>query len=274
MKRIAIRKLNRTLLGKEGTKQTYITGRKLLDFFECQFEQLPTNGKDSNSRKTFYKKSEYFSSKEPTPYTLNLIRATNEVRLTGFSELLPSDVTETDTIVLESFINAVGKTVYLFNVVKNDYTVVLSKYSVEDDEDSYNKIRTSNGAIKFSLRYDAAIKRENSYWMWDNNSQDIWDQLIEKPIDAYFSFKGKTEKKTIRIVPAHLSFNKLFKAFSSAKKDIITQKKELFIFEEETADGWRQLPEFELSLLEISYVDSHLIISDRNSNCFACYGGM
>ena len=120
MKKIAIRKLNRTQLKKEATKEIYITGKILLDFFGyTSIEELATSRRDSASKKVFYQKKDYFNLSEPESFMLSVTRENNEVRLTGFSDHLPDGVKETDYVVLEAIDTENGEIVYLFDTIQN-----------------------------------------------------------------------------------------------------------------------------------------------------------
>ena len=55
MKKIAIRKLNRTQLKKDATKEVYITGKILLDFFGYHnINELATSRRDEKAKKRFF----------------------------------------------------------------------------------------------------------------------------------------------------------------------------------------------------------------------------
>ena len=171
MKKIAIPKLNRTQLKKETTKEIYITGKILLDFFGYDsIEELATSRRDSASKKVFYQKRDYFQLSSPESFMLSVTRENNEVRLTGFSDHLPNDVKETDYVVLEAFDTEDGEVIYLFDTIQNPNIIVLQKFSSGDDETNYDKGRNANGVIQFSLKPYAMPKLQNAYWMWDDNS--------------------------------------------------------------------------------------------------------
>ena len=69
MKKVAIRKLNRTQLKKEATKEIYITGKILLDFFGYdKIEDLATSRREEASKKVFYQKKEYFNQDLQFPF--------------------------------------------------------------------------------------------------------------------------------------------------------------------------------------------------------------
>ena len=62
MKKVAIRKLNRTQLRKAATKETYITGKILLDFFGYDsIDQLVTSRRDPASKKVFLSEARLLS---------------------------------------------------------------------------------------------------------------------------------------------------------------------------------------------------------------------
>lgn len=275
MKRIAIRKLNRTQLKKEATKEIYITGKILLDFFGYDtIEELATSRKDPASKKVFYQKKDYFRLSEPEPFMLSVTRENNEVRLTGFSDHLPNDVKETDYVVLEAFDTENGEIVYLFDTVQNPNLFVLQKLSAADDETNYDKSRNAKGVIQFSLKENATPKHQNAYWMWDDNSTtEIRAHIINIPITAFFAIRGDVEKKTIRIVPINDTFPKLLKAISNSNNAIETQEKELYFIEEKTESGWVQLADIRPTWLEIIYMNTHIVVSDRDNNSFVYYGG-
>lgn len=275
MKRIAIRKLNRTQLKKEATKEIYITGRILLDFFGYEsIDNLATSRKDLSSKKKFYVKNEYFNSNTPTAFMLSVTRENNEVRLTGFSEILPYDVKETDYVVLEAFDTDAGDVVYLFDVVKSPDIMVLQKLSPSDDEANYDKSHNAKGVIQFSLKPEAKEKYENAYWLWDDNcSQSIYEKIIDNPIEAFFTIKGVVEQKLIRIKPINDTFLKLLRAISNSNNAVETQEKALFYIEEQVQGEWKKMTDIKPSWLEVTYMQSHVVISDRDNNSFVYYGG-
>ena len=275
MKKIAIRKLNRTQLKKEATKEIYITGKILLDFFGyTSIEELATSRRDSASKKVFYQKKDYFNLSDPESFMLSVTRENNEVRLTGFSDHLPDDVKETDYVVLEAIDAENGEIVYLFDTIQNPNLLVLQKFSAADDETNYDKSRNAKGVIQFSLKANATSKHQNAYWMWDDNSTaEIRTQIINNPIKAFFAIRGGVEQKTIRIVPANDTFPKLLKAISNSNNAIETQEKALYFIEEETENGWVRLPDIRPTWLEITYMNTHIVVSDRDNNSFVYYGG-
>lgn len=275
MKKIAIRKLNRTQLKKEATKEIYITGKILLDFFGYEsIDELATSRRDSASKKVFYQKKDYFNLPEPESFMLSVTKENNEVRLTGFSDHLPGDVKETDYVVLEAFEGENGEIVYLFDTIQNPHLLVLQKFSAADDETNYEKSRNAKGVIQFSLRDSATPKYENAYWMWDDNSTtEIRNQIINTPIKAFFAIRGTVEQRTIRIVPANDTFPKLLKAISNSNNTVETQEKALYFIEEETKNGWVRLSDIRPTWLEITYMNTHVVVSDRDNNSFVYYGG-
>lgn len=275
MKRIAIRKLNRTQLKKEATKEVYITGKILLDFFGYDsIEELATSRRDPASKKVFYQKKDYFRLSEPESFMLSVTRENNEVRLTGFSDHLPNDVKETDYVVLEAFDTEDDGIVYLFDTIQNPNLIVLQKLSAADDETNYDKSRNAKGVIQFSLKPNAEPKYQNAYWMWDDNSTaEIRAQIMNTPIKAFFAIRGTVAQKTIRIVPANDIFPKLLKAISNSNNAIETQEKELYFIEEKTENGWKQLADIRPTWLEIIYMNTHIVVSDRDNNSFVYYGG-
>lgn len=101
-KKIAIRKLNRTLLKKEGTKEVYITGKNvLMPFFDYDdIEKLATSRREDKAKRLFVYKKKINEEKRST--TLTVTRENNEVRLTGFEDFfVTNDVNEVDQIVIE-----------------------------------------------------------------------------------------------------------------------------------------------------------------------------
>ena len=275
MKKIAIRKLNRTQLKKEATKEIYITGKILLDFFGyTRIEELATSRRDSASKKVFYQKKDYFNLSEPESFMLSVTRENNEVRLTGFSDHLPDGVKETDYVVLEAIDTENGEIVYLFDTIQNPDLLVLQKLSAADDETNYDKSRNAKGVIQFSLKENATPKHQNAYWMWDDNSTaEIRAHIINTPITAFFAIRGDVEKKIIRIISANDTFPKLLKAISNSNNSIETQEKELYFIEEETETGWVRLTDIRPTWLEIIYMNTHIVVSDRDNNSFVYYGG-
>lgn len=275
MKKVAIRKLNRTQLKKEATKEIYITGKILLDFFGYdKIEDLATSRREEASKKVFYQKKEYFNQSNPNSFMLSVTRENNEVRLTGFSEHLPDDVKETDYIVLEAIESENGDVVYLFDTVQKPTVIVLQKHTATDDGSNYNKSRNAKGVIQFSLKEEAVPKASSAYWMWDDSStNEIREKFIGPPIKAYFAIRGVTEEKCIRIVSANATFPKLLKAISNSNNAVETQEKALYYIEEQTEEGWIKMENIRPALLEITYMDTHIVISDRDNNSFVYYGG-
>lgn len=276
MKKIAIRKLNRTQLKKEATKEIYITGKILLDFFGYDsIEDLATSRRDQASKKLFYQKKDYYQQTNPQSFMLSVTKENDEVRLTGFSRYLPDNIKETDSIVLEAFDIEDGSVVYLFDIIQNPNLVVFQKLSDYDDETNYDKGSNEKGVIQFYLKDNAAPKYQNVYWMWDDNSsEEIHDKLINSPLKAYFAIHGVVEEKIVRIVPANATFPKLLRAISNSKNTTVTQEKAIYFVEEQTENGWEKMVDIQPALLEIVYADTHIVVTDRENNSFVYYGGM
>ena len=275
MKKIAIRKLNRTQLKKEATKEIYITGKILLDFFDYKsIDELETSRRHAAAKKVFYQKKEYFHSPSPRSFLLSVTRENNEVRLTGFSDHLPKNVKETDYIVLEALNADSDNIIYLFDTVQNPDVIVLQRFASSDDENNYSKGRNANGVIQFTLNPNAEPKQQNAYWMWDDNcSSETRALILDSPIKAYFAINGMVKEKTIRIASANDTFPKLLKALSNSNNTVETQDKELYFIEEEMDTGWKRITNLRPNVLEITYMESHIVISDRDNNSFAYYGG-
>ena len=110
--------------------------------------------------------------------------------------------------------------------------------------------------------------------MWDDNSTaEIRAHIINTPITAFFAIRGDVEKKIIRIISANDTFPKLLKAISNSNNSIETQEKELYFIEEETETGWVRLTDIRPTWLEIIYMNTHIVVSDRDNNSFVYYGG-
>lgn len=130
-RRIAVRKLNRTLLKKEGTKEIYITGKNvLMPFFGFDnMEELPTSRKDEDSKRVFkFKKNLY--GENNSEMTLRVTRENNEVRLTGFEDFFEAnDLNEVDQIIIECM-ESDGVQKYALDYLKCNNTRVLQSYEV------------------------------------------------------------------------------------------------------------------------------------------------
>ncbi len=275
MKRVAIRKLNRTQLKKEATKEIYITGKSLLDFFGySDINQLATSRRDPKAKKEFFHKNDYFDNDTPTPFILSVTKENNEVRLTGFSEQLPKETKETDEVVLEAVDIDSDRVVYFFDVIQKNNVMVFQKLEASDDVECYEQSTNSKGVIKFALKSDAVSKHNNAYWAWDDHiSQETFEQYINKPIDAVLAFKGRVVKKKIRIKSTNVLFNKLLRAQSNTNNAVEVQERELYIIQEEVADGWSVAAGINADLLEIRLDNNQVIISDRSVNSFTYYKG-
>lgn len=149
MKKVAIRKLNRTQLAKAGTKQIYITGHFLLDFFGYKSINDLTVDDGTSHKKKFYKKSDYYHTPNPIPTWLSVTKATQEVRIAGFADLLPEGYSETDYVVMEAIEANNGEIIYLFDVVKHPNIFVLQRYHSDDDAANFTTFRDTKGKIRF-----------------------------------------------------------------------------------------------------------------------------
>ncbi len=110
--------------------------------------------------------------------------------------------------------------------------------------------------------------------MWDDNSTpEIHENIIGYPIKAYFAIRGTVEQKTIRIIPTNDTFSKLLKAISNSNRSVETQEKALYFIEEKTEDGWKKISDIQPTWLEITYLKTHIVVSDRDNNSFVYYGG-
>ena len=274
MKRIFIRKLNRTQLFKEATKEIYITSKMLLDFFDCDsIDELATKRSDDKAQRPFFLKSQYYSSKNPQIYNLRLTKENSEVRLTGFSELLPDDVKETDELILEFFYDNNGNPIYLFDVAKKRNVIVMKKISADDDESNFEKMYSNKGIIQFELKKDSKLKVNNSYWLWDSDYvPGIIDNILNIPQTVYVSIKGVVSKKKIRFVYTGQTFDKLLRAASNSNNQVVTCCKELFVAESFEVDKWVPY-DISLGLFEIVCENDYVIITDRKATSITFYRG-
>lgn len=210
IRQIYTRRLNRTLLKKTGTKNAYLTDKKFLSFFGYNdIAQLVSTQNDLNKivfylRNTQNTKAD-FSFKEKDFIEMHIVRATNEVRLSGnnFSNMLEEHgITETDSIIL-------------------------------------NRIKTDDGTItnymSFAMAKDTVVLQPlivgtNEYWAWDNYYDlEMWNDKDEFVSNLYDG--GLISKKILR-----------FKYLRNTEIEMAargtTQTKKLFSAEEKHNEQW------------------------------------
>ena len=283
-RKVAIRKLNRTLLKKEGTKEVYITGRPVfLPFFEIQdVDELPTSRQDERAKRLFaYKK------KMDEFITLRVTLENNEVRMTGFGDYFERNgLSEVDNILLECLDDGENKNYYLDYVIC-DKTRVLQKYTSSDNSENYtiemvkrevkNK-STGNMDIRESIQLTDKVppieNYDNAYWLWDDSfDKDRWGDLINKDIQAVFLNRGAVKKKTICIKSLGKSFKKIMKAQTNSKNELVYQDKELFEILELVDGEWIQADFAGVGILEICDENQRIKIKDRDSQSFIIFEG-
>lgn len=249
-RKIAIRKLNRTLLKKEGTKEVYITGKNvLMPFFDyTDISDLATSRKEDSAKRMFFYKR---NSNSHSGTTLSVTRENNEVRLTGFEDFFAvNDVKEVDQIVLECVDDGVTKR-YLLDYVKCLFTRVLQSYEAKDNcanyEVNFNRKEITSPSGTVSVRETIQLSEiippiedyENVYWLWDDSfSEERWEELIDCELEITFVAKGIVSKKIVRIGKLGRKFNKIMKARTSSSNKLEYQEKELYCIQELVDGEW------------------------------------
>lgn len=274
IRKIVVRKLNRTQLKKEGTKEIYLTGKGLLEFFGfADINELSTRRNDPKAQKLFFLKSQYYSQLDPQPLYMSVTKENDEVRFTGFSEYLPFDIKETDSMVLEAIENSNGEVVYLLDFIKSENILVLQAYSEKDDLVNYTQNINSRGNIQleFISKTNTNSKSSKMYWLWD--SRENLQIPIDLPIKAKINYGGLPVNKTIRFKDSGQSFKKLMKAMSNSNRKIEFQEKKLYIIEELISNDWMPLSDINYSVLELIFNGSFVMVLDRYYNSFTyCWG--
>lgn len=285
-KKIAIRKLNRTLLKKEGTKEVYITGKNvLMPFFDYDdIEKLATSRREDEAKKLFAYKKMVGGEKRNT--TLTVTRENNEVRLTGFEDFfVTNDVNEVDQIVIECVDTGVDRH-YLLDYIKCLNTRVLQSFEAKDSCENYqvsfNKKEIKNPSGTISVRetiqlsdISPAIEQfDNAYWLWDDSfDEDRWSEILGKEIEIVYVAKGKVVTKTIKIFRINKTFKKILKAKTSSSNKLEYQDKELYSILELRNGEW-QVADFDgIRNLELVDEGNRIKVCNRDAMSFCIYEG-
>ena len=253
MKKVAIRKLNRTLLKKEGTKQFYITGKNvLLKLFDyADISELISTQNDKN-KVCLYLKREFYELENPKAIEAHITRANNEVRLTGEhlgNVFLDLKVSEVDTMTLESI--EANKKIFLLDFCVYKSRRVFQKYNQSDEQEGLSNVHTD--------------EFNNGFWAWDNREcLDLWNDTLGVEMVAFFYNKGVEKRKSIRI----RKIGKFEKYMRAIKRG---QEKYVYIFEEKLSGEWEIANFDEVSLLEIDKRNDKLYITNRNNDSWKYY---
>ncbi len=285
-KKVAVRKLNRTLLKKEGTKEVYITGKNvLMPFFDYDdISQLATSRREDDAKKMFtYKK---IVDGEKCNATLTVTRENSEVRLTGFEDFfVTNDVNEVDQIVIEC-VDTESDKYYLLDYIKCFNTRVFQSFEAKDSCKNYNitfnrkEIKNPSGSvsvretIKVSDINPAVEQFANAYWLWDDSfDEDRWNEIVEKEIEIVYVAREKVIKKTIKISKMNKSFKKILKAKTSSSNKLEYQDKELYSILEFKNGEW-QVADFD-GIRNLEFIDegNRIKICNRDMMSFCIYEG-
>lgn len=201
------RKLNRTLLKKEGTKQFYLTAAELPDFFEISKEVLEQNTDTKRYAFKFYNKEEYLekSVEGCSEYLVYLNKSGNEYRLTGnIGDIYTTYcVQESDSIILE-YLKIEDSPIFLFSIIKNDSLIVIQRYSDND-------VETID--LEFS---DKGVY----YWSWDDIDELQQKNVIDRNIEFNIFIENFTCKK--------MKIKKVGEIKKQCKATGISQQKNLY----------------------------------------------
>lgn len=262
MKKIAIRKLNRTLLQKESTNEIYITGKEpLMNLFGYKdVIEVPIGRKSDDAKKEFYLKESYYGDGAPKKIDLAVTLENNEVRLTGFSDYLAdNDITEVDSIVLECISNE-DEELHLLSFIRNPSIRVLQKYDPSNNVESYD-IKLINNKKVFDAKKDYTDDNQNLYWLWDDHyDENKWAEIVVEGKEIACFGKNKL-LCVIRIVDSKKDFELLMKS-KSRGKNLITQRKKLYRIEKFVDQRWVPLIDDKYKLLE--FIDHGKYITARN----------
>ncbi len=239
-KKTAIRKLNRTQLKKEGTKEIYITGKnELMAFFDYHsIDELATSRSDERAKRTFLVRDE--NGKKLSELTLSVTKENNEVRLTGFGDFFSeNNIKEVDQIVLECHQTS-DSTEYFLSYCKNYNSRVLQAYSTGDSVENYNITTNGRGSIQFQNKEIPQEAPLNTYWLWDDNfDENQWNEMLGKKLDVIVISRRKVEKRIVLIEDTKQKIKKLLKAKSSSSNKLVFQEKKLYKIKELVGDVWK-----------------------------------
>lgn len=285
-KKIAIRKLNRTLLKKEGTKEVYITGKNvLMPFFDYDdISKLATSRREDEAKRVFRYKKLVDGEKRST--TLTVTRENNEVRLTGFEDFfVTNDVNEVDQIVIECMDEGTDKH-YLLDYVKCFNTRVFQSFEAKDSCENYNitfnkkKIKNPSGTtsvretIQLSEIKPAIQQFDNAYWLWDDSfDENRWSEILGKEIEIVYAAKGKVLVRKIKISKMNKSFKKILKAKTSSSNKLEYQDKELYSILELKNGEWKVADFDGIRNLELIDEGNRIKICNRDVMSFCIYEG-
>ena len=123
--------LNRTILSKTQSHGTFISSKEvvmgLLGITEADLVGLARSAELGVCK--FYLRNEYYSMDDPTEYSMRMVKAGAELRITQFSRAFNDlGITETDELLLEK-IDDNGEIVYLIDKVSKPNVVIVEKYN-------------------------------------------------------------------------------------------------------------------------------------------------
>ncbi len=271
-RKVAIRKLNRTLLKKAGTKEIYITNVDLMRLFDyTSIDQLATSRTDAQSKKLFRVKDE--QGNQLPDLVLSVTRENNEVRLTGFGDFFKqNNISETGTITLECY--EIGATKeYMLSFCRNANIRVLKAYETSDNLANY-QVTNTNGRISISELEQAVENYENTYWLWDDSfNENRWVELTSKELDVVCLQNNISERKTLKIEALEDSFKKILKAKSTSSNRVIYQVKKLYKIRELVNEEWVDADLHGIKLVELKDENQRIVLMDREENSFRYFEG-
>lgn len=230
-----LRRLNRTLLKKTGTKNAYLTDTKFLQFFGFKNIGQLTTTQDYSNKIVFYFKNTQNQRKdllfdEDAFIEMHIVRGVNtEIRLSGknFSNILNKyGITETDSIIIEK-VNNNEQIKYYMSFSFEINTIVLEQFS----------------------------EGKNEYWIWDNYAGiESWDD--NECFNAFVYNNGACCEKKLR-----LKFLRNESIEMRARNE--AQEKKIFSIEELIDGKWTNKLLFSQKLLEFTKMDKYITVCDR-----------
>ena len=271
-RKVVIRKLNRTLLKKSGTKEIYITNVDLMRFFGyASMEQLPTSRNDERAKKLFKVRDE--QGGDLPDLVLKVTKENNEVRLTGFSSFFEdNEINETASITLECCETDESKE-YMLSFCRNANIRVLKAFDTGDSLANYQVIN-SNNKLSFSKLDHSKENYENAYWLWDDSfNESRWTELLSRDLMAVCLFNQMSEQKTIRIEALGISFKKILKAQSTSSRCARYQDKALYRITELVNDEWVDADLHGTQRVELRDENQRIVLMNRDDNTFRYFEG-
>lgn len=269
--------LQRTILGKTGTNDNFISGKNIMErIFGITKDSLPNQTQRTIKTIRPYKRDPYCNTANPK-YTYEelevSIASNNELRWGNFKKILEDlACTETDYLVVDKIIRDTGET-YHIGVKFNYNKLVLAKPKPL----KYKKCKDLTLGKDKPTDVVMEWKGLPGFYVWDyyaseadkndkKLSYEIWSDYLNRQIPGYYIDSGQREKATFYIQMVGQAFIECGAKGSGAQRRPIYKDKPNPIY---TIIGYKKNQHKPLALNEdlynITKINGKLIVEKRNN---------